>query len=62
MAGEIEQDKCDFCKEIKPVERTYLRPSKYVKSKEYEEYKDLYNEGSYFIIIKTCYDCGIPKI
>jgi hypothetical protein len=62
MAGEIEQDKCDFCKEIKPVERTYLRPSKYVKSKEYEEYKDLYNEGSYFIIIRTCYDCGIPKI
>lgn len=61
MAGEIEEDKCDFCKEIKPVERTYLRPSKYVKSKEYEEYKNLYNEGSYFIIIKTCNDCGIPK-
>ena len=61
MAGEIEEDKCDFCKEIKSVERTYLRPSKYVKSKEYEEYKNLYNEGSYFIIIRTCNDCGIPK-
>lgn len=31
MSGEIEFDKCDFCKEEKPVWRTYLNPTKYVK-------------------------------
>ena len=36
MSGDIEMDKCDFCNEVKPVERTYLRPSKYVKPVEIE--------------------------
>ena len=31
MSGEIEMDTCDFCHEVKSVERTYLRPTKYVK-------------------------------
>jgi len=59
--GEQEQDKCDFCKEVKPVERTYLRPSKYVKSFDLTVNNHLYNQGDYFIIIKTCADCGTPK-
>jgi hypothetical protein len=59
--GDIEIGKCDFCNEVKPVERTYLRPSKYVKPVNPEEYLKLYNEGSYFIIIRTCSDCGVPK-
>ena len=25
MSGDIEQDKCDFCKQIKPVQRFYIR-------------------------------------
>jgi hypothetical protein len=65
MAGEVEMDKCDFCKEIKPVERTYLRPSKYsILSLDLSkgEHLKLYNEGRYFIIIRTCSDCGTPKI
>ena len=57
----IEQDKCDFCKEVKPVQRTYLRPSKYIKPTEEEKSNKLYNEGNYFIIVKTCTDCGTPK-
>jgi hypothetical protein len=61
MSGEVESDKCDFCREIKFVERTYLRPSKYVKPSNPEEYTKLYNEGNYFIIVKTCGDCGTPK-
>ena len=62
MSEEIEFDKCDFCKEEKPVWRTYLKPTKYVKPTEFEKYKKLYNEGDYFIIIRTCNDCGEPKI
>jgi hypothetical protein len=31
MGGDVEFDKCDFCQIEKPVGRTYLRPSKYVK-------------------------------
>ncbi len=58
--GSIEIDKCDFCKKIKPVERTYLKPSNYVK--DITDYRKLYNDGDYFIIIKTCINCGIPKI
>lgn len=61
MSGDIEQSKCDFCNEVKPVERTYLRPSKYVKSNVPETNQDLYNQGSYFIIVRTCNDCGTPK-
>ena len=61
MCGDVEQDCCDFCREIKPVERTYLRPSKYVKPESFEEYDKLYNQGGYFIIVKTCNDCGVPK-
>jgi hypothetical protein len=61
MSGEVEMDHCDFCQEIKSVERTYLRPSKYVKSNDQTLNQHLYNEGSYFIIIKTCFDCGTPK-
>ncbi len=61
MSGSVESDKCDFCRETKIVERTYLRPSKYVKPSNPEEYAKLYNEGRYFIIVKTCSDCGVPK-
>jgi len=57
--GETEIDKCDFCKEIKPIERTYLYPSKYKKPQGEDKYK-LYNEGNYFIIVRTCSDCGTP--
>lgn len=62
MSGEIEVDVCDFCHETKSVERTYLRPSKYEKSNDAVVSQHLYNEGSYFIIIRTCYDCGKPKV
>lgn len=61
MSGNIEMDKCDFCKEVKQVQRTYLSPSKYIKPINKEEYLKLYNEGDYFIIVRTCNDCGIPK-
>jgi hypothetical protein len=57
--GDVEMDSCDFCKEVKPVERTYLRPSWYVKS---DDSNHLYNEGNYFIIVKTCSSCGPPKL
>ena len=59
--GDMEIGTCDFCHEVKPVERTYLRPSKYVKPESPEECMELYNEGSYHMIIWTCMDCGIPK-
>tara|TARA_R100000656_G_C3852217_1_gene107826 strand:- start:35 stop:220 length:186 start_codon:yes stop_codon:yes gene_type:complete len=59
--GDIEVDKCDFCHQTKQVERTYLRPSKYQKPKDPVESSKLYNEGNYFIIVKTCGDCGKPK-
>lgn len=62
MSGGIEFDKCDFCQVEKPVGRTYLRPSKYVKPEKLEDLKDLNNEGDYFIIIKTCNQCGVPKL
>jgi len=61
MCGVIEFDKCDFCHQEKPVHRTYLRPSDYVKPQDPQEYLKLYNEGNYFIIIKTCSNCGVPK-
>jgi len=60
MSGHCEQDKCDFCQEIKIVERTYLRPTNFIKPESPELYLKLYNEGNYFIIIKTCADCGVP--
>ena len=60
MSGSIEMDKCDFCQEIKQVERTYLYPSKYVKEQGAFINNTLYNEGDYFIIVKTCADCGTP--
>lgn len=60
MSGCIEYDKCDFCKQEKPVWRTYLRPTKYVKPDNLEEANKLYNQGDYFIIVKTCDDCGDP--
>lgn len=59
---DIEKDLCDFCHESKPVERTYLKPSKYIKPEKFEDYDELWNQGDYFIIIKTCSDCGKPKI
>lgn len=62
MSGDIERGICDFCHEVKPVQRTYLEPSKYIKSKDSVVNKELHNEGDYFIIIRTCYDCGTPKI
>lgn len=61
MSGESEVSLCDFCHEEKPVERTYLRPSKYVKPEHPENLK-LHNEGDYFIIVWTCGDCGVPKL
>ena len=60
MSDSLEMDKCDFCQEIKQVERTYLHPSKYVKEQGAFINKTLYNEGDYFIIVKTCIDCGTP--
>lgn len=60
MSGCIEIDKCDFCHEIKQVERTYLHPSKYIKEQGAFINKTLYNEGDYFIIVKTCAECGTP--
>lgn len=60
--GDIEVSKCDFCHEIKQVNRTYLRPSNYVKPKDPDQYLKLYNEGNYFIIIYHCNDCGEPKV
>ena len=62
MGGDVEFDECDFCHIEKPVERTYLRPTKYVKPENPEEYLKLYNEGGYFIILKTCFECGVPKV
>lgn len=62
MSGEVEFGKCDFCHQLKPIERTYLRPSKYEKPKFHEEYTKLFNEGNYFVILNTCSDCGKPEI
>lgn len=62
IMGHCEYDKCDFCQQIKDVGRTYLKPSKYIKPELLEERNDLYNQGDYFIIIKTCSDCGTPKL
>jgi len=56
-----EKDFCCFCKQHKPVERTYLKPSKYVKNKDNSLNKKLYNNGDYILIIKSCFDCGTPK-
>lgn len=44
--GTIEFDKCDFCREEKPVWRTYL-------------YSGSIKEN--FTIVKHCNDCGKPK-
>lgn len=62
MSGEVEMDICDFCQETRSVERTYLKPTKYVKPEDAVECQHLYNQGSYFIIIRTCHECGIPKL
>lgn len=59
--GEIEVAQCSFCKETKQVNRTYLKPSKYVKPENLEERNKLYNQGDYFIILWHCNDCGEPK-
>jgi len=61
MSGDVEKSECSFCHEVKLVSRMYLRPSNYVKPKDPVEYCKLYNEGSYFIIIWYCADCGCPK-
>lgn len=55
-----EQGICDFCKQTKIVNRTYLKPSKYKKPE--SNYNHLHNEGDYFIIIWTCNDCGTPYL
>lgn len=60
--GDIEKDRCDFCKEVKSIERTYLYPTLYKKSEDLTINNHLYNQGDYFIIIKTCNDCGKPKM
>lgn len=44
--GDVEHAKCDFCKQEKPVQRTYLYS------------KNNLNVDS--IIIRTCSDCGLP--
>lgn len=59
--SDIEKGLCDFCKEVKQVRRTYLYPSKYVKSTDSTNNQHLYNEGDYFIIVYTCPECGTPK-
>lgn len=56
-----EISKCDFCHQTKIVQRTYLKPSKYVQPESVEERRKLHNEGGYFVTIKTCEDCGIPQ-
>lgn len=56
--GDQEVDVCDFCQERKPVHRTYFKPARYIKPK--EGWQDLHNEGNYFIIVRTCNDCGPP--
>lgn len=61
MSGCIEAAECDFCHEVKPVLRTYLTPTKYVKPDNLEESTKLYNQGDYFIIIRSCFDCGFPE-
>ena len=58
--GDQEVSKCDFCHEVKPVERTYLKPSLFIKP-EYPNNLKLYNEGDYFMIVYTCHECGVPK-
>jgi hypothetical protein len=61
--GDIEQGKCEFCQEIKPIQRTYLYPSKYERNpNDISGNKKKHNEGAYFIIISTCNDCGVPKL
>jgi hypothetical protein len=60
--SKIEHNTCDFCHLDKPVERTYLRPTLYKKPEDLTKAIKLYNEGNYFIIIRSCSDCGKPKI
>ena len=60
MSGDVEQDECSFCHKVKPVERTYFTPSKYIKP-ECPERLQLYNEGDYFVYTLSCADCGTPK-
>lgn len=60
--NDVESGTCDFCHLVKPVERTYLRPTLYKRPENLTEAVNLYNEGNYFIIIRTCSDCGKPKI
>lgn len=62
MSGDLEMDICYFCQEYKSVIRTYLYPSRYTKPEDPEEYLKLNNEGDYFIVVRTCADCGQPKI
>ena len=61
MAGDVEVDVCDFCKQVESVQRTYLKPSRHCLPDSLEERLNLYNQGDYFIIIKTCSECGIPE-
>lgn len=60
--GEAEVDFCDFCRNIKNVQRTYLKPTLYKKPEDSIAVNKLYNEGNYFIIIRTCAECGPPKL
>ena len=62
MSGDIETGQCDFCKETKSIVRTYIKPLRYTKPKNPEDWQKLYNQGDYFIVIRTCHDCGCPKI
>lgn len=60
--GEAEYDTCDFCHLDKIVKRTYLRPTLYKRPEDPVTANRLYNEGNYFIIIRTCAECGPPKL
>jgi hypothetical protein len=58
MSGDIEIGICDFCHKGKPINRTYFYPT--IPPENDENKKTLYNEGAYFVYLKTCNDCGEP--
>lgn len=49
-----EKNKCEFCKEIKVVQRYYL----HCKNKWFDDNK----QGQYNIFIYFCKDCGIEEL
>ena len=59
--GDNEIGVCCFCHEEKQVVRTYLYPSRYEKPENLADSNKLYNQGSYFTYLQTCFDCGEPE-